>query len=93
MNIKKTKKSDIEFGTRDVLKDSDFESHNIGHRISIVIPEDVLMRFRTLAEEQGTKYQTLINKVLRESAFSQKTIEQRLAKLEKVLFEKKKMVG
>ena len=42
MSIKKTKNADIQYGKKDQLKDSDFEPRNIGHRISIVVPEDVL---------------------------------------------------
>ena len=88
MHIKKTKSADIQLGKKDVLKDSDFESKNIGHRISIVIPEDVLMLFREEAEDKGIGYQTLINQILREYALKEKNLESRVEKLEKILFKK-----
>ena len=90
MNIKKTKKVDVRFGHKEVFQDNDFEPSKIGHRISIVLPEDVLMQFRKMAKDLGTKYQTLINQVLREAAFSEqtRTLEQRLNKLEKIVFKK-----
>ncbi|MCC6278271.1 MAG: hypothetical protein IT289_10185 [Oligoflexia bacterium] len=92
MSIKKTEKADIKYGKKDLLSDSDFESHKIGHRISIVIPEDVLLSLRDLAHKAGTKYQTLINKVLRDlvSGTSGSSMEERLSKLEKAVFTKGK---
>lgn len=95
MSIKKTNNADISFGDKDILKEDIFESSQIGHRISIVIPEDVLMRFREMAKESGSKYQTLINQVLRQVIFSGEatTIEQRLKKLENVVFQKKRNLG
>lgn len=65
MSIKSTKDSQIRYGKEDKLKDSDFDSQNIGHRISIVIPEEVLMNYRKLASGKGLGYQTLMNQVLR----------------------------
>ncbi len=59
MSIKKTRDADIQYGKKDVLKDSDLESKNVGHRISIVIPEDVLMAYREEAGKEGIGYQNL----------------------------------
>ncbi len=92
MSIKKAEKADIKYGKKDILSEDDFEPAKIGHRISIVIPEDVLMRFREMAENNGTKYQTLINKVLRDAASgaTESSMEGRLSKLEKAVFQKKR---
>ncbi|HLD74082.1 MAG TPA: BrnA antitoxin family protein [Bdellovibrionota bacterium] len=95
MSIKKTKSADVHFGDKDIFKEDDFKSSQIGHRISIVIPEDVLMHFREMAQESGSRYQTLINQILRQIAFSGKvtTIEQRLKKIESIVFKKKRNLG
>ncbi len=88
MNIKKSKKANIKLGKKDLLKDEDFEPKNVRHRISIVVPEDVLMEFRKMAKEKGLGYQTLMNQVLREVAFTDAAPEvgKRLARLEKKVF-------
>ena len=90
MHIKKTKSADIQLGKKDVLKDSDFESKNIGHRISIVVPEDVLMQFRGMAQKKGIGYQTLMNQILRETAFQEApALDKRVERLEKAVFRRK----
>lgn len=93
MNIKKTKNADIRFAKKDLLKDEDFESKNVRHRISIVVPEDILMRFREMAREKGLGYQTLMNQALREAALASSgvtTLGERLEKLEKAVFRDRK---
>ena len=90
MSIKKTKGSQIQYGQEDKLKDSDFETQNIGHRISIVIPEDVLMNYRKLASGKGLGYQTLMNQILRDYIFPSEelALAERIKKLEKAVFKK-----
>lgn len=93
MTIKKTKNADIRAGKRDLLKDEDFRAKSIRHRISIVIPEEVLMRFRKMAQEKGLGYQTLINQVLREASLANEGVASfgdRLEKLEKEVFPRRK---
>ena len=86
MSIKKTKHSDIRYGKKDKLKDSDFDPRNIGHRISIVIPEEVLTTYRQKALEEGIGYQTLMNRALRAYFNQEKGLTERLARLEKAIF-------
>jgi uncharacterized protein (DUF4415 family) len=91
MSIKKTKDADIEYGKKDRLKDSDFEPQNIGHRISIVIPEDVLMAYRKAAAGKGLGYQTIMNQVLRDYIFSDEeaNLKKRIKRLEEAVFKKR----
>ena len=91
MSIKRTKDADIEYGKKDRLKESDFEPQNIGHRISIVIPEDVLMAYRQAASEKGLGYQTVMNQVLREHIFSkeEENLKKRIKRLEDAVFKKR----
>ena len=86
MSIKKTKNSDIRYGKKDKLKDSDFDPRNIGHRISIVVPEEVLTTYRQLALKEGIGYQTLMNRALRAHINQEKGLTERLARLEKAIF-------
>jgi uncharacterized protein (DUF4415 family) len=93
MNIKKTKNADIRSGKRDILKNEDFEAKNVRHRISIVVPEDVLMRFKQMSQETGLGYQTIMNQVLREASLSRSgvgTVGDRLEKLEREVFRHRK---
>lgn len=83
----------IRYAKKDVLSDEDFDPQRIGHRISIVIPEDVLMSCRNLAREKGMGYQTLMNQILRREILgdsSGKTLEERLLKLEEIVMQRKK---
>ena len=93
MNIKKTKDAVISLAKEDKFKQGDFEPQNIGHRISIVVPEDVLMAYRKLGSEKALGYQTLMNQVLRDYVFSGKetNLTERIKRLEKAVF--KKQVG
>ena len=86
MSIKKNKTADIQYAKEDRLKDSDFEPRNVGHRISIVVPEDILMAYRKTASEEGIGYQTLMNKVLRDHIAGEDKLEERLERLEKAVF-------
>jgi predicted DNA binding CopG/RHH family protein len=91
MSIKKTKGADIQYGKKDKLKDSDFEPQNVGHRISIVIPEDVLMAYRKVATEKGLGYQTVMNQVLREHILigEDESLNKRIKRLEDAVFKKR----
>ena len=82
-------KPDIIFGKKDFLKDSDFDPQNVGHKISIVIPEDVLMAFRAKAKKKRIDYQALINQVLRahlSGSDAGADLEKRVKRLEKAVF-------
>ncbi len=86
MNIKKIKNAKIKLAKEDKLKEADFEARNIGHRISIVVPEDILMAFRKAASGQGIGYQTLMNQVLRGHIVGEDKVGERLERLEKAVF-------
>ena len=82
MSIKTTKYADIVYSDKDKLSDEDFEPKNVKHRISILIPENVLNHDREMAQKEGIGYQTLINKVLRENMNANNSnLEERLKKL------------
>ncbi len=59
------KNKDIQFGTVEISPD-EFESRNVKVRVTTMIDEDVLNELRDVAETKDTKYQTLINQILRQ---------------------------
>ena len=59
----KNKKS-INYGDIDLL-DDEFEPKNVKVRITTLIDEDVLIKLKAFAGKRGTKYQTVLNLLLR----------------------------
>ena len=56
-------------------------------RVTTYLDDDVLEALRKTARKSGTKYQTLLNQLLRQSLISDsKTILERLERLEKAVF-------
>ena len=74
---------------KDILSDEDFDPRNIKQRISIMLDLDLLDALKAEAKKQGTGYQTLINKSLREKVFNEKSLEKRVSDLEKALLKKR----
>jgi len=84
----KKKNSKIVYAKNDGVKDEWFLPENVKLRISIFIPEDVLTEFRKEAKKKNMGYQTLMNQVLRQHITKEETLEDRIVKLEKVVFKK-----
>ena len=56
-------------------------------RVTTFLDEDVLAALKATAQGSGTRYQTLLNQLLRQSLIGDtKTILERLEKLEKAVF-------
>jgi len=56
-------------------------------RVTTFLDEDVLKALKETAKASGTRYQTLLNKLLRQSLIGDKrTILERLERLEKAVF-------
>jgi predicted DNA binding CopG/RHH family protein len=59
-------------------------------RVTTFLDEDVLGALKEMAEKSGTRYQTLLNQLLRQSLIGGGgTILERLEKLEKAVFKKR----
>jgi uncharacterized protein (DUF4415 family) len=71
-------------GKTDLIEADAFDSKNVKERITIWLDEDILDGFRQRAKEEGTKYQSLINQILRE-ALKQPSLKERVSRLEKKL--------
>jgi len=72
----------IKYGKKDLLGSDTFNPKTAKERITIWLDEEVLDILRERAKEEGTKYQTLINQALRQSAFKPSLVE-RIEQLEK----------
>jgi uncharacterized protein (DUF4415 family) len=77
-------KKRISYGKTDLIEPDSFDAKNVKERITIWIDEEVLNGFRQRAREEGTRYQSLINKSLRE-ALAQPSLAERVKRLEKKL--------
>lgn len=69
-------------GKTDLIEDDAFDPKNAKERITIWIDEEIIDGFRQRAKEEGTKYQSLINRALRES-LKQPSLAERVRRLEK----------
>lgn len=52
--------------SKSVMHDKDFEPQNVKQRVSIMLDSDIITAARNQAQSRGTRYQTLINEVLRQ---------------------------
>ncbi len=86
MSIKSKK---ISYGKVSIPEEA-FEPRNVKERITIMIDQDVLDAYRAKAEKHGDKYQSLINRTLRE-AMQMPDLEARVSAIEKKL--KKRGIG
>jgi uncharacterized protein (DUF4415 family) len=79
----KTSRKKIKYGKVDI-PDEEFQPRNVKERITIMIDQDILDAFKAKAAETGDKYQSLINRTLRE-ALTRPSLEDRVERIEKRL--------
>ena len=73
-------------------KISKSELEQIKVRITTHLDQDVLDSIRELAEESGSKYQTILNQILRDYLFGKKEgLIARIEKLEQAVFKNKQL--
>lgn len=75
-----TKNKKITYGKVEIPENA-FDSRNVKERITIMVDQDVLDEYRAKAQKTGDKYQSLINRTLRE-ALEKPELEKRIEKLE-----------
>ena len=76
---------DLEYGEVDDLIEEDFRDENVKVRITMYVDRDLIKHFRAQAARIGEKYQTLINRAIRESVYRAKNWEDRLKAVEEKL--------
>ena len=86
--MKSSKAAKIKYGKKDLLNESDLDPKNHKVRITSFIDGDVLVELKARAEQQGTKYQTLLNQLLRQALKDSKSMSERLQRLEEAVFRK-----
>jgi predicted DNA binding CopG/RHH family protein len=62
-------------------------------KITVNVDEDLLTELRQMAEETGTPYQSLLNKVLKDAVMGKKTEGSRLDRLEREVERLKKKIS
>ncbi len=60
-----TIKRDIKYGSKNLLEEGSFDSKNVKVRITTFIDEDVLLMLKEFAKKRGSKYQSVLNALLR----------------------------
>lgn len=60
-----TTKRNIRYGTKDILEEDAFNSKKVKVRITTFVDEDVLMMLKDYAKKRGSKYQSVLNALLR----------------------------
>ena len=86
--MKSSKTDRIKYGKKDLLNESDLDPKNHKVRITSFIDGDILAELKARAEQQGTKYQTLLNQLLRQALKDSASMVERLKKLEEAVFRK-----
>jgi len=78
-----TRNKKISYGKVEIPEDA-FDPRNVKERITIMIDQDILDGYRLKAKKTGDKYQSLINRTLRE-ALDAPDLEKRVERLEQKL--------
>ena len=91
----KTNKN-ITYGTKDLLNEEDFYPENVKIRITTFIDLDIYEALKTKAAQDGVKYQSLLNQILRKNIIqkeskSEITIEE--GKLRQIIREELKKLA
>jgi len=60
-----TTKRDMQYGTKNILDDDDFDPKRVKVRITTFVDEDVLLMLKAYAKKRGGKYQSVLNALLR----------------------------
>lgn len=86
--MKSSKTGKVKHGKRDLLNENYLDPKNHKVRITSFIDGDILSELKLRAEQQGTKYQTLLNQLLRQALKDSESLAERLKKLEDAVFRK-----
>ncbi len=90
----KNKNKDITYGNADVDFPDSLNNREVKVRITAMIDGDVKSKLQRRAKEENTKYQTLLNQILRQHLFDEKNpIEKRLEKIEGELSQLKEKIA
>lgn len=83
----------LKFTKKDVLSEDEFSREKTKVRITTFLDLDVLTELKKRAASSGWKYQTLLNQMVRESLFKEKSIEHDLNRIKRRLSVVERKVG
>ncbi len=86
--MKSSKTAKVKYGKKDIVPIDALDPKNHKVRITSFIDGDILVELKQRALQEGTKYQTLMNQLLRQSLKDTESLAERLKKLEAVVFRK-----
>ena len=91
--MKQPKMSDLKYDSSGTQKMRKAMAKQKKVKITINFDADILDEIRKMAEDMGTPYQTLLNKIVRDSLLKKKADETRLDRLERELKKLKKKIA
>ncbi len=80
--MKKPKLSDLQINPAQTEKVRELAAKATKIKVTFNLDNDLVAKLKAMAEETGAKYQTLLNRVLREALSNQMTVEARMKRLE-----------
>ena len=80
--MKKPKLSDLQINPAQTEKMRELAAKATKIKVTFNLDNDLVAKLKAMAEETGAKYQTLLNRVLREALSNQMTVEARMKRLE-----------
>ena len=80
--MKKPNIKDLKVDMEQTMKVRKLMASSKKRKITICIDKDALYKLKNLAEKKGSKYQTMLNHILKEYLSNDISIEDRLTKLE-----------
>lgn len=91
--MKQPKLSDLEIDTKGTKTVRNLMTKAKKIKITVNVDEDLLTELRQMADEAGTPYQSLLNKVLKDAVMGKKTEGSRLDRLEREVERLKKKIS
>lgn len=91
--MKQPKLSDLKIDTKGTKAMRKMMTKAKKIKITVNVDEDLLTELRQMADETGTPYQSLLNKVLKDAVMGKKTEGSRLDRLEREVERLKKKIS
>jgi predicted DNA binding CopG/RHH family protein len=91
--MKQPKMKDLKFDKKGTKKTRDLIKKSNKIKITINFDSEILEEVKTLAEELGSPYQTLLNKIIKDALLTKKAEKSRLDRLEAEIKKLKKKLA
>lgn len=91
--MKKPKINELKENKKETISIRNMAKKTTKIKVTFNLDEDVVKKLKNLASDSGSKYQTLLNSILKEALFSRATYEERISNMEKELSEIKNFIN